>query len=75
MKEMKKMKLKYITPVTHWVWIGMDKEIADVDIPVVVQSQTHGSESGLVKEEDDLGDDMWSENSFPSSGGVWDNMW
>ena len=78
---MNKMKLSYIVPTTRWVWIGLDKMIA--------QDEAIGGGMGIssnpgslpdiqfVKGEDSLDDGMWNENdnSWPSSSGVWDNAW
>ena len=81
MTEMNKTKLPYIAPTTRWVWIGMDKKIAESNMG----GQGAGSQYGggvdddwvFAKDEGDLDDGMWnsSDASWASSGGVWDNAW
>ena len=80
MTEINKMKLPYIVPVTRWVWIGLDKKIADMNVGG--QGATSyggglGDDDILTKEDGDLEDGMWNENDngWASSGGVWDNAW
>lgn len=78
MTEMNKMKLPYIAPVAHWVWIGMDKNIA-YDVGGVGGGSKFGEgiDDPYARDEGDLNDDMWSESdaSWANSGGVWDKAW
>ena len=81
MTEKNKMKRPYIAPTTRWVWIGLDKEIAQANLG----GQGAGSQYGggiddddvFVRDEGDLDDGIWnaSDTGWASSGGVWDNAW
>ena len=70
-----KMKRTYIQPLTRVVLYGLDVDLAWNGGGMDGTSGGGGLDENWVKEEGDLDDDMWSENSFPSSGGVWDNVW
>ncbi len=80
MTEINKMKRPYIAPTTRWVWIGLDKKIAQANLG----GQGAGSQFGggvddddvFVREEGDIDEGMWtSDAGWASSGGVWDNAW
>ena len=69
---------RYITPMTKWVWIGMDEEYAQTGVPI------GGNTSGATPpdtppfgEEDVNEEKIWTEDTWTSasSGGVWDNAW
>ncbi len=69
-------KTRYIKPTMRWVWIGMDKEIADGIGVGVTGSRTNDenlpSEPSLVHEQEEWTEDTWAGGS---GGGIWDKAW
>ncbi len=71
---MEQMKKAYITPVTRWMWIGLDEEVAG-QIDVVTNSKTHGSSSGMVKGEMDFTDEENVWGNVTTSEDLWNDEW
>lgn len=60
-------KKEYISPSMYWVWIGMNKAVADMEVPAVAGSQTGGGYAGRTN--------VWGTEESSDENEVWGQSW